>query len=88
MGVDGRKVYEAKAQELGVPFADLSKFKPEPSAINVVPEHVAKRHTVLPLKKDGTMLWVAMSDPGKLAGVRRPAARVALHRKACSGSAR
>ena len=66
MGVDGRKVYEAKAQEMGVPFADLSKFKPEPSAISVVPEHVAKRHTVLPLKKDGTMLWVAMGDPGNL----------------------
>ena len=66
MGVDGRKVYEAKAQELGVPFADLSKFKPEPSALNVVPEHVAKRHNVIPLKKDGLNLWVAMTDPGNL----------------------
>lgn len=66
MGVDGRKVYEAKAHELGVPFADLTKYKPEPSAINVVPEHVAKRHNVIPLKKDGTNLWVAMTDPGNL----------------------
>jgi len=66
MGIEARKVYEAKAQELGVPFADLNKYKPEPSALNVVPEHVAKRHNVIPLKKDGTNLWVAMTDPNNL----------------------
>ncbi len=66
MGIDGRKVYEAKAQEMGVQYANLAIFKPEPSAINVVPEHVAKRHNVMPLKKQDNILFVAMADPGNL----------------------
>ena len=66
MGVDGRKVYEAKAHEMGVPFVDLSKFKPEPGAINIVPKHVATRHNVLPLRKQEQVLWVAMTDPNNI----------------------
>ena len=57
-----RDVYEGKAQEMGLGFVDLTKHAPEPSAINVVPEHIAKRHNVLPVKKDKDILWVAASD--------------------------
>ena len=66
MGINARDVYEAKAQELGVPFVDLSVYKPDPSAINVVPEHVAKRHSVLPVKKDGNVLYVAMANTNNI----------------------
>jgi type IV pilus assembly protein PilB len=58
-----RDVVESKAQAEGLPFIDLTKHKPEPSAVNVVPAHVARRHNALPVKKDGTKLWVAMMDP-------------------------
>jgi type IV pilus assembly protein PilB len=59
-----RDVTEARAYELGVPFVDLNKFAPESGAVNVVPEHVAKRHNVVPIKKDNATntLIVAMSD--------------------------
>jgi type IV pilus assembly protein PilB len=59
-----REVYEGKAQEMGLPFVDLSKVAPEGGAVNIVPEHVAKRHNVIPVKKDSATntLWVAMSD--------------------------
>src|SRR5437879_5146716 len=66
LGVNPRDVYEAKAHEMGVPFVDLSTYKPEQSALNVVPEHVAKRHNVIPLKKDGNILYVGMADPNNL----------------------
>lgn len=66
MGINPRDVYEARAQEMGVPFVDLSVYKPDPSAINVVPEHVAKRHNVIPVKKDGNVLYVAMADTNNL----------------------
>jgi type IV pilus assembly protein PilB len=62
LGLNPRDVYESKAQEMQVPFVDLTVYKPEQSAINVVPEHVAKRHNILPIKKDGNTLYVAMSD--------------------------
>src|SRR5438552_18500500 len=59
-----RDVTKAKAQEINVPYVDLSRQKPEDSAVNIIPEHLARRHNVLPFKKDsGTnTLYVAMSD--------------------------
>jgi len=59
-----RDVYRAKAQEMGVGFVDLSRYAPEPAAVNVVPEHIAKRHNVIPVKKDTATntLHVAMAD--------------------------
>ncbi len=65
-GLNPAHVYEAKAQEMQVAFVDLSVYKPDPSAINVVPEHVAKRHNVLPVKKDNNTLYVAMADTNNL----------------------
>lgn len=66
LGLNPRDVYEAKAAELQQPFVDLTVYKPDPSAINVVPEHVAKRHNVLPIKKDGNTLYVAMGDTNNI----------------------
>src|ERR1041385_8114349 len=59
-----RDVAKARAQEMGIGFVDLSRFAPEPSAVNVVPEHIAKRHNVIPVKKDSSnnTLHVAMAD--------------------------
>jgi len=64
-----RDVTEARAVEMGLPFVDLVKHKPEPSAINVVPQHVARKHNALPVKKDGNRLWVAMSNPKNIMAV-------------------
>jgi type IV pilus assembly protein PilB len=66
LGINPRDVYEAKAQEMGVPFVDLTVFKPDPSALNVVPEHVAKRYNVIPVRKDNNTLYVAMADTNNL----------------------
>ncbi|WP_075163969.1 GspE/PulE family protein [Chthonomonas calidirosea] len=66
MGINPVHVYEAKAQEMGVAFVNLTTYKPDPSAINVVPDHVAKAHNVLPVKKDGQVLYVAMGDVNNL----------------------
>ena len=66
LGLNPVHVYEAKAQEMGVPFVDLTVYKPDPSAINVVPEHVAKRHNVIPVKKDNNILYVAMADTNNI----------------------
>lgn len=61
-GLHPRDVYEAIAQELGVPFVDLKLFKPDENAFDTVPVDVCLRHNVLPVKKDGNALWVAMSQ--------------------------
>jgi len=56
------QVAEARAQELGVPFVDLNTYTIDPSAVNVVPERIARRHKVVPILKDGNVLTVAMPD--------------------------
>jgi len=64
-----RDVIEGRALEMGVPFIDLLKHKPESSAINVVPQHIAAKHKALPVKKDGNKLWVAMVNPKNIMAV-------------------
>ncbi len=67
--VGEREVAMAKAQEAGYPFADLDRVTIESSAINVVPERIAKNHGVLPVKKEGTNLWLAMSNVNNIVAI-------------------
>ena len=62
LGLNPRDVYESKAQELHVPFVDLTVYKPDQSALDVVPYDIVVRYNVLPIKKDGATLYVAMAD--------------------------
>jgi type IV pilus assembly protein PilB len=64
--VSERDVFAAKAQELGIPFADLERVTVDPDVISLIPERVAKSHKVLPLKREGAILWLATSSPSNL----------------------
>ena len=61
-----KDVTSARAETLGMQFVDLSKTMPEPAAIKAVPEHIAKRYNILPIKRDSksdpNRLMVAISD--------------------------
>lgn len=56
-------VYEAKAAELNVPYIDLDRVQVDPSAANIVKENIARHHNIVPVRKEGDRLWVAMADP-------------------------
>ena len=58
-----REVLSAKAQEQGIGFVDLDRVTVESNAFNILPERIAKNHNVMPVKKDGNTLYLAMSDP-------------------------
>ncbi len=60
--VGEREVAMAKAQEMGYNFVNLDSTPVESSAINVVREQIAKNHSIIPVKKDGNTLYVAMAD--------------------------
>ncbi len=64
--VGEREVLQAKAQEMGYAFADLDRVNIDSSAINVVPERLVKAHSVIPVRKDGSNLWLAMSNPSNI----------------------
>jgi type IV pilus assembly protein PilB len=68
--VGEREVLEAKAQEAGYPFVDLDRLPTiDSAAINVVQERIVKNHGVIPVRKQGNQLWVAMSNVNNLQAI-------------------
>jgi type IV pilus assembly protein PilB len=57
-----KQVMQARASQLKMQFVDLSSQKIDPSAVNTVPESIARRHKVMPVAKMGNRLIVAISD--------------------------
>ena len=46
-----------------MPAVDLSNFEVDPRIARLIPSEMAAKHLVLPLKRDGRTLTVAMADP-------------------------
>ena len=51
------------ARQYRVPAVDLSRFEVDPKLVKLIPAEVALKHTVLPLKREGRTLTVAMAEP-------------------------
>jgi len=51
------------AKQYRVPAVDLSKVTVDPKILRLIPANVANKHTVLPLRRVGRMLTVAMTNP-------------------------
>ena len=54
------------ARQYRMPAVDLSKFEVDPRIAKLIPSDLAIKHLVLPLKRDGRTLTVAMADPTNL----------------------
>ncbi len=61
--IDEVALAAALAQQFGVPLADLTEAKVDPAAVARVPEEMARRHTVLPLRIDDGRVFVVSADP-------------------------
>jgi type IV pilus assembly protein PilB len=55
--------YAALATFTGLRLVDLSELTPSTLALRLVPERVARRHTLLPLAEDNRLLTYAISRP-------------------------
>lgn len=49
-----------------MPAVDLSRFEVDPKVLRLIPADMATKHVVLPLKREGRTLTVAMADPTNL----------------------
>ena len=68
--VGEREVLQAKAQEMNIGFVDLDRLPPiDSSALNVVPERLVKNHSVIPVRKDGQTLWLAMANTNNIGAI-------------------
>jgi type IV pilus assembly protein PilB len=54
------------ARQHKMPAVDLTKFQVDPRIAKLIPGELAMKHSVLPLKRDGRTLTVAMSDPASM----------------------
>jgi type IV pilus assembly protein PilB len=50
-------------RSMGIPLIDLSTIRPDKEAVRLVPMSLAERHVVIPIRKKGNRLTVAMLDP-------------------------
>jgi general secretion pathway protein E len=49
--------------QLNVPLIDLQRHKVQPEALRLIPEDIARKHTIIPLDVVGDSLVVVMADP-------------------------
>jgi type IV pilus assembly protein PilB len=54
------------AKQYGVPTIDLEDFDVDPAVIQLIPEEVARKHTVLPVNRAGSTLIMATADPSNI----------------------
>jgi len=56
----------ALARQHRVPAVDLERVKLDPKLLKLIPAEMALKHLILPLRRIGRTLTVAMSDPGDM----------------------
>ncbi len=60
----------ALSRQFGVPLADLRLESPDPEAVELVPEALARQHLILPLKFENDRLQVVTADPFDVEAIR------------------
>lgn len=63
------EVVRMLARQFRMPAVDLSRFEVDTRLLKLIPAELASKHTVLPLKRDGRQLTVAIADPTAMAVV-------------------
>ncbi|MGI6113897.1 MAG: GspE/PulE family protein [Mahellales bacterium] len=57
------KIMEILQLQLGIDFVDLNNIYIEPKLIGLVPQNLAKKYNLIPIKIEQDKLYVAMEDP-------------------------
>jgi type IV pilus assembly protein PilB len=57
---------EFVAKQYGVPSINLDEFEIDPAVIELIPEEVALKHTVIPVNRAGSTLILATADPSNI----------------------
>ncbi len=64
--LDEDELTDFVAKQYGVPSINLEEFEIEPAVIQLIPEHVANKHGVIPVNRAGSTLILATSDPSNI----------------------
>ncbi len=63
------EVVRMLARQFRMPAVDLARFEVDTRLLKLIPAELATKHTVLPLKRDGRQLTVAIADPTSMSVV-------------------
>ena len=58
-----QQLIEVLEFQLGIPHISLYRYPFDTKLFTLIPKETAKRNLVIPLKKEGEKLFVAMADP-------------------------
>ena len=67
--VEETEVTKMLARQYRMPAVDLSRFEVDPKILKLIPADIANKHTVLPLKREGRTLTVALADPNNVTAI-------------------
>jgi len=67
--VEETEISKMLARQYRMPAVDLSRFEVDPKILKLLPPDVAIKHTVLPLKREGRTLTVAIADPNNVTAI-------------------
>ena len=67
--VEETEISKMLARQYRMPAVDLSRFEVDPKILKLLPPDVAIKHAVLPLKREGRTLTVAIADPNNVTAI-------------------
>src|SRR4029450_8023209 len=65
--IDANELTRLVARQHRMPAVDLARVEVDQRILKLIPNDLATKHLILPLKRDGRTLTVAMADPGNIA---------------------
>ena len=67
--IEETEVTKMLARQYRMPAVDLSRFEVDPKILKLLPPDIATKYTVLPLKREGRTLTVAIADPNNVTAI-------------------
>jgi len=67
--IEETEITKMLARQYRMPAVDLSRFEVDPKILKLLPPDIAIKHTVLPLKREGRTLTIAIADPNNVAAI-------------------
>jgi type IV pilus assembly protein PilB len=67
--IEETEVTKMLARQYRMPAVDLSRFEVDARILKLVPGDIALKHTVLPLKREGRTLTIAIVDPNNVTAI-------------------
>ena len=67
--IEETEVTKMLARQYRMPAVDLSRFEVDPKILKLLPPDIAIKHTVLPLKREGRTLTIAIADPNNVTAI-------------------